>query len=155
MALNKDELGKMSPEERIKKLKEMEEERKKELEEASDLIKKSEAEIEREKTIPKVEVPEIERVDISKIFESHEGLEGTVRREAPKEEEQGEAIKYVAGREEEGGIASLYAEREGEAQQERVVKVEDMTKYEGILQQIDDLTASRSALKHIKKYTQG
>jgi hypothetical protein len=45
MPIDKDELKKLSPEERLKRLKELEEERKKEIEEAEDLIKRTEAEI--------------------------------------------------------------------------------------------------------------
>jgi hypothetical protein len=151
MPLNKEEFRKLSPEARIKKLKELEKESKKDLAEASDLIKRTEAEIETERKIPKMEGPKFEPVDISKMFESQEGLEGTVRKEAPAAEENA-PIKYNASVIESFEQTTAYPEHDdGLADQK--VKVDSIRSYESSTERADDLTASRSVLKHIKKYT--
>ena len=83
MTLNKKELSKLSPEERIKKLKLMEEERKKEVGEIEELIKKSMQELKTDKIADDI-APEQRAVDISRLFETSGGqkLERTAR-EAP------------------------------------------------------------------------
>ena len=95
MPLDKAEFKKLSPEERIKKLKELEEERKKEIVEAEDLIKKTEAEIFANQNIPDIDVPDITPVDITKMFEAPEGLEGTVVNTPVPEESV--PVKYDGG----------------------------------------------------------
>lgn len=83
MPLNKKELGRLSPEERIKKLRLMEEERRKEVNEIERLIKESMQEIKTEKLAEEI-APEQKAVDISKLFETAGGekLERTAREEA-------------------------------------------------------------------------
>ena len=153
MTLDKDELKKLSPEERIKRLKELEEEGKKEIKEAEDLIKRTEAEIEHNKNIPDIEVPEIERVDISKMFEAPEGLETTIKKEAPGEEKEN-PVKY-GGMVEDTGEVGYVPDEHDWVEFDKAAKVEDSVKYESVVQQADDLTGSRSVLKKIKKYTKG
>ena len=82
MTLNKKELNKLSPEERIKRLKLMEEERKKEVNEIERLIKESMQEIKTDKLADEI-APEQKAVDISKLFETTAGekLERTAREE--------------------------------------------------------------------------
>lgn len=68
-----DELRGLSPRERLRRLKELEEERKKEIQEAQELIKKSEGEIEREEQIRKeIPIPQIKAVDIEHLFTPEE-----------------------------------------------------------------------------------
>jgi hypothetical protein len=68
-----DGLKKLPPEERIKKLKEIEEKNKKEIDEASKLIKESEVQIEEEKRITdQIPVPQLKAVDISSLFGGEE-----------------------------------------------------------------------------------
>ena len=83
MPIDKDELAKLSPEERIKKLKAMEEARKKEGDEIDVLIKKSMREMKIDK-IAKDVAPEQRTVDISGLFEAgnEHALERTARKEA-------------------------------------------------------------------------
>ena len=83
MSIDKKELNKLSPEERLKKLKLMEEERKKEVVEIEELIKRSMQEIRTEKTAGEV-APESRVVDISRLFETRgeERLERTAKKEA-------------------------------------------------------------------------
>lgn len=68
MSIDKKELTKLSPQDRIKRLKLMEEERKKEVVEIEELIKRSMQEIRTEKTAGEV-APEAKVVDISSLFE--------------------------------------------------------------------------------------
>ena len=153
MPLDKEELKKLSPEERIKRLKELERDRKKEIVEAEDLIKRTEAEILENKNIPDIEVPEINPVDITKMFEAPEGLEGTLRN-APVDDEEVKPVKYDGGLVQ--GEAPGYVPDEHDwVECEIQGKVEDSIKYESAVQKADDLTGSRGVLKKIKKYTQG
>ena len=84
MTIDKKELTKLSPEERIKKLKLMEEERKKEVNEIEELIKKSVHELKTDKIADEI-APEQRAVDISRLFETkgEDRLERTARQEAP------------------------------------------------------------------------
>ena len=150
MAIDKEKLKKLSPEERLKQLKKLEEDNQKEIDEAEDLIKKTEAELERNMSIPDIEVPEIEPVDISKMFQPEEGLETTVTQEASKEEDT--QIKYESATDYEA--TSLWQPPEA-IKGEDIIKMEDGIKYESTAEKGDDITASRSALKKIQKYTKG
>ena len=84
MTLDKKELSKLSPEERIKKLKLMEEERKKEVHEIEQLIKESMQDLKTDKLAEDI-APEQRAVDISRLFEVASGdrLEKTAREGAP------------------------------------------------------------------------
>lgn len=84
MTIDKKELHKLSPSERIKKLKLMEEEHKKEVNEIERLIKESMQELKTDK-IAEEFAPEQRAVDISRLFETRgeKDLEGTAKREAP------------------------------------------------------------------------
>ena len=84
--INKEELDKLKPAEKIKKLKELEEESKKEIEEAEKLIKQTQAELEKQGIAESVKVPETKPIDIESLFKVEPGLEGTVKKSAPAEE---------------------------------------------------------------------
>ena len=83
MPIDKEELAKLSPEQRLKKLRSMEEAGKKESDEIGALIKKSMQEMKIDK-IAKDVAPEQRAVDISGLFEANHGhnLERTAGREA-------------------------------------------------------------------------
>ena len=83
MSINKKELSRLSPEERIKRLKLLEEERKKEVNEIELLIKESMQEIKTDKLAEEI-APEQKAVDISRLFETtgEQRLERTAREEA-------------------------------------------------------------------------
>jgi hypothetical protein len=84
-----DEFEKLSPQERIKKLKELEEKSKKEIEKAQKLIRESEEEIAIEEKVKQVRIPEDQEVDVKKLFRREEpSLEETVEKEAPKISEE-------------------------------------------------------------------
>ncbi len=68
-----DDFKKMSPEERIKKLKQLEADRRKELAEAEKMIKESEGELANEEKIrQEIPVPQMAAVDINNLFTKEE-----------------------------------------------------------------------------------
>ena len=82
-----EKLKGLNPIERIKKLKEIEEEIKKELESVKELDKQTEKEIEEEKKRKLLEmVPEREEVRIEDLFKTEENLEGQVKKEYKEED---------------------------------------------------------------------
>lgn len=83
MTIDKEELSRLSPENRIKKLRLMEEERKKEVDEIERLIKNSMQELKTDKLAEEI-TPEQRAVDISRLFEisGEQRLERTAREEA-------------------------------------------------------------------------
>ncbi len=94
MAVDKEELNKLPLRERIKRLKQLEEDRKEEIEEIDSLIKNSEKDLKTEKVAEEVS-PEERDVDISRLFKGEgEELEKTVKKEAPAAED-GE-VKYLS-----------------------------------------------------------
>jgi|TARA_Y100000310_G_C20702985_1_gene831812 hypothetical protein len=62
------EIKKLRPEDRLKKLKELEEQRKKEIEEAKEMVKQSHEEIAEEDLIKKMNPPEAEEIQVEKLF---------------------------------------------------------------------------------------
>ena len=94
-----DEIKKFSPEERIKRLKKLEENKRQEIEEAEKLIKESVVELEQEEKIKrKIPVPQMKAVDIGNLFTQEEKQIFATKRyqdskvktseeEKPKEEE--------------------------------------------------------------------
>lgn len=84
MAIDKKELAKLSPRERIKKLKLLEQERKKEADEIGKLIQESMQALKTDRIAEEV-APEQKAVDISRLFEAGGGekLERTARKEMP------------------------------------------------------------------------
>ncbi|MBU0614843.1 MAG: hypothetical protein KJ601_02020, partial [Nanoarchaeota archaeon] len=91
MALDTAELSKLSLKERLKRLKEIEEERKKEIAEAEQLIKETQTEINEEQISSKIAIPDAKKIDIAALFEKGEGIEA-IAKEAPNEFEN--AVKY-------------------------------------------------------------
>jgi len=83
MTVDKKGLKRLSPEERIKRLKLMGEERKKDVDEIEGLIKESMRELKTDRIAEEV-TPEQKAVDISRLFEAEGGeLERTARKDAP------------------------------------------------------------------------
>ncbi|MBN1386489.1 hypothetical protein JW968_05960 [Candidatus Woesearchaeota archaeon] len=105
-----DEIRKLSPRERIEKLRKLEETRKKELTEAEKLISDSIREIEDEQRITKltqrVEMPAPIRVDVDRLFEAENDLEKKVA-EAPAPE--GEQRQYQTPAELTAGPSQTYS----------------------------------------------
>lgn len=150
--LNKEELRKLSLTERIKRLKEIEKESKKDIEEAEKLIKETKAEI-RTSEIASDIGPEPERVEISSLFKKEETLEGAVGGEAPRkeEEEKAGAVEYVT-KLEERTEAEIYQT----PRQQAVVKIEEQVTYKTTSKDAAEKSvASRSVTEDSKKYTKG
>ena len=161
MAIDPKDLAKLSPQERIKKLKQLEEERKKEGHEIERLIKESMQEIRTEKLAEDI-TPEQKPVDITKLFESGgEQLERTVNNEKSAR---------AAGKADYQVIAQAYQDysslkkmmgyaAEGSLTEEHLKAVDrigerlDRTKYESASEEIANiLVASKTALHKIRKY---
>ncbi|MEA2035991.1 MAG: hypothetical protein U9O94_00675 [Nanoarchaeota archaeon] len=111
MAIDKEELEKLTPAEKIKKLKEIEEQNKKEIREAEKLIKETESKIKGDKIAESVNVPETKPVDISELF----APEGGALEQAAKEAESGltdDNVKYFVKDAYDGVREALYGEAE-------------------------------------------
>lgn len=157
--LDKEKLEKLTPAERIKRLKKLEEENKKEIEEAEKLIKQTEAEIAREKIAEGVEVPAPRAVDIGELFREEEGLETTVREEAPATEAKEESQLYqLAQAYEEVKEMAYSPESLSEEQLEwidRLGERVEKARYETLSKEVANLVvATRSLVHKIRKYQQ-
>lgn len=158
--LDKEELEKLTPTGRIKRLKELEEENKKEIEDAEDLIKKTESEIDRERIIESVKVPETKPIDIGSLFkEKEESLETTIREESHSAETGAEGPLYQLAQDYQEAKEMLYSDEKLDENQlewidslgERVEKI----KYQTTSDEIANLAvATRSVVYKIRKYHQ-
>ncbi len=98
------DLRKLPPQERLKKLKELEQKKKKEIEEAQQQIRESESEItEQKKWTDKVPIPEVAKEELEglsdegkQLLKTHKGTKDTKKSEAaqaPKEEDAGKKTR--------------------------------------------------------------
>ncbi|MDO8481116.1 MAG: hypothetical protein Q7S65_04855 [Nanoarchaeota archaeon] len=129
MALDKetlDSLARLDPESRLRRLKQLEEERKKETEESENLRKRAEAELKRTQDIPKMQVPTLEPKDISKMFAAEEGLEGIAQRAPPKKEKEEGGVKYMQSAEQGGASDDYRGMLAGQPQQGQPYKNDNM-----------------------------
>lgn len=159
--MDKDELRKLPLRERIRRLKELEESRKKEIEEIDNLIKDSQRELRTEEVAEEVS-PEAEEVDISRLFRpEEENLERTVGEEASEEEEGG--VGYLTlqrALEDYEELRELtYASIGGSLSENQMEAIDqigerlDRTKYTPAGREVANVVvASRAALYKIKKY---
>lgn len=156
--LDKEELKKLTPDERIKKLKKIEEENRKEIEKAGELIQKTEAEITRENIAESIKIPETKTIDIEDLFRKEQNLETTVKEEAPSEEkEEGPLYQLAQDYQEVKGM--LYNSEDLNENQlewidqlgERVEKI----KYQSTSDQLANLVVATKSIVHkLKKYHQ-
>ncbi len=158
--LNKEELEKLTPAERIKRLKKLEEENKKEIQEAEKLIKQTEIQIEREGIAESVKVPETKPIDIETLFKEEPTLETTVREEAPQTDgeakEESQLYQLAQAYEEAKGIA-YSSEPVTEEQLEWIDRLGERVekKYETTSKEVANLVvATRSLIHKIRKYQQ-
>ena len=159
---DKEELNKLSLRERLRRLKQLEEDRKKEIEEIDSLIKDSQKKLRTEEVAEEVS-PEEREVDISRLFkQEEEELERTAREEAPSEEAE-EGARYLSMQQAVDDYDELreltYASIEGglnENQMEAVDKIGerlDRAKYVSASKEVANvLVGSRAALYKIRKY---
>lgn len=159
---DKEKLSKLPLRERIRRLKQLEKDKKKEIGEIDSLIKNSEKELKTEKVAEEVS-PEESEVDISRLFRQEgEELERTVRKEAPAEEEteDGRYLSMQQLQEDYNELRELtYASIGGSLsgnQMEAIDKIGeriDRAKYVSASKEVANLVvASRAVLHKIKKY---
>lgn len=158
--LNKREMQKLKPEERIKRLKQMEGERKKEVLEIEQLLKETDKELRIEK-IAEENAPHPAAVDITSLFEAEgERLERTLRKEVseiPQNEnyrafsqayDDYSRLKRAVGYAASGAL--------NDEQREAIDKIGERLqrfKYESASEEIANLVvASRAALHKIRRY---
>ena len=137
-------------------MKQLEEENKKEIEEAGKLIKEIQLGVEREKIAEGVAVPETKPVDIGSLFKEEESLETAVKKEAPLDEE-GKSPLYQLAQDYEEAREMLYSQEPlNEEQLEWIDKLGervDKTKYTTKSQELANLAvATRSLVYKIRKY---
>jgi hypothetical protein len=124
-----DELRGLSPRERLRRLKELEEERKKEIQEAQELIKQSEGEIEREEQLRReIPIPQVKAVDIEHLFSPEEKRLFEAKRfvQEKKKTEEGEELPQERSLEEtvEREKKNLTPKQLAEQQQYRINLIE-------------------------------
>jgi hypothetical protein len=103
----KDDLKNLPPEERIKRLKELEKERRKEIEDAQEEIKKSEEELtDRKRWEDKVPIPQVAKMDLKgatddekAILKSHRGLKEEVQEEEEPTRGKNESLEETIEKE--------------------------------------------------------
>lgn len=158
--LNKKELQKLKPEERIKRLKQLEEERKKEVLEIEQLIKEAGKELRIEK-IAEENIPHPAAVDITSLFEAEgEHLERAVRKETSESSPDSSYRMFTQAYEDYSKLkrAVSYAASGAlnEEQMEAIDRIGERLqrfKYESASEEVANLVvASRAALHKIRRY---
>ena len=81
-----EKIKKFPPRERLEKLRELEKKNKEEIEKAQQMMQDSERDIEFQKNLEDVEIPEIKSVNIRELFSDETSLEETVEQEAAQRE---------------------------------------------------------------------
>ena len=158
----KNELKKLRPRDRLKRLKDLGEKRKSEIVDIEELIKDSEKELKTE-TVAEEIAPEQTEINIGKLFEEESArLEGTVKKEAPETEK--EDLGYISFKQAYNDYSTLqdigYASMTGSLTSEQmksVSKIEDRlanSKYQSTSQEVANiLVASKSVAYNIRKYS--
>ena len=166
MAKNEDmkelekELRKLKPQDRIKKLKQLEGKRKEEITKIEDLIKDFEKEMKTDSVAEQIK-PETRDVNIAHLFEEEKaGLESAAKKEAPRDDKNS---GYIPIKQLYGDYTALkdiqYASMTGSLTPSHLEKMDligerlDRTKYHSASQDAANiLVASRATLYKIRKY---
>jgi len=123
-----EELKKLSPKERIKKLKELQKKDKAEIKKAQELLKKAEEESEVEDKLHEIPVPELNPVDIDELFSSDEKklfeAQGITTKKVKKEPKQKEQEKPGALEK----IAETAPKLTPEEEQKHIEYLQDLSK---------------------------
>ncbi len=167
MEINKKELEKLPPQERIKKLKDMEqrlaEERKKDSQQIETLLKKSMEDLKTDRIAQKVAPPQ-QQVDITRLFSEEEA---TIGRKKPGTLEEGPSPTYLRKEqllEDYSAVKDMlgYELKPGSLREEQVKRIEDISgrinkaSYQSLSHsdQVAILvSATREALYRVKKYS--
>ncbi|HJN56558.1 MAG TPA: hypothetical protein QGI22_01180 [Candidatus Woesearchaeota archaeon] len=156
----KDELRKLNPKAKIKKLKDLEERRKYEINEIETLIKNSENELKMDSVAEKI-TPKQDEVNIGKLFEEENSmLEGTVKKEAPEEDDNKMYMSFKQVYNDYSELKDItYAGIYGKLTNKHMEAIDtigerlDKSKYHSATNEVADiLVASKAALYKIKKY---
>lgn len=147
---NKDELLKLSPRERLARLRKIEKEMDEEKEETENLLQDTLLQLQNLEVIERIESPEPEPVDISKLFETNEGLEASVSEVSSDENDKSQ---YMVNTYEGGNLGhhiqdGFSSDRVEDTMYSRKNAVES----EKVANQTD---SSKSVIDSIKKYTRG
>ena len=158
----KNELKKLKPEDRIKRLKELEEKTKKEIVAIEDLIKDSEKELKKDSFAASI-APRHENVNIGRLFEEEQGkLEGAVNKSS-KIKDSGASTGYLSFQQAYSDYSQLrdiaYASMSGLLTSSHVEVLDqigerlDMSKYKvASAEAANILVASKAVLYKVKKY---
>ncbi len=156
----KKELRKLNPQDKLKKLKGLQEKRKAEIIGIDELIKNSEKELRAETVAEKISPQHLE-VNIRKMFEEESAqLEGTVKKEAPQRARGGDYISIEQAHSYYSALQDIaYASMEGHLTSSHLDAIDqigerlDRTKYHSASQDaVNLLVASRATLYKIRKY---
>jgi len=156
MVFNKKELAKLSPEQRIKKLKEIEEQNKKEKEEIEKLITQSKSDAETELVESRIKLPETKPVNIDELFAAPASLlEQKAKEELSAEEEK--QIKYQVAESYEALKEAAYG---GEEERQNLLEKVDQigerlekAKYVSISEETNRMvTASQSVIHKLRRF---
>ena len=152
MSLDNEALKRLPPDERIRKLRELEEESKKDLVDADKLIKESFEELRRDRVVEDTDVPESGPVDITHLF-SEEEAQQVIEKAAPEVENQ---VKYLVEKDYEtlkelsSEPMDAYNMHKVEEISERLDTVDPHLLTKNVAHQ---LVASKGILYNIKKYS--
>ena len=155
MAIDKKELSKLDPQDRIKKLKEIEEQNKEEIAEIEKLIDENKSEIEQDIVEKRAVIPEAKEINIDELFESPVSrLEKTASEALSDEEEQ--KITYEFAQAYEILKDTAYGDDEGKKdllqKVDRIGERLEKAKYMSISEEASKmLTASQGVIYKIRK----
>ena len=93
-----EDLKKLTPRERIERLKKLGEQKKKELSETEKLLQESMQEVERQESLAKrIDLPEMRSPDITRLFtpQEEEVLESIIERQRPREHIEPQKAQYI------------------------------------------------------------
>ena len=156
----KKELRKLNPQDKIKKLKDLQEKRKAEIVGIDELIKNSEKELRAETVAEKISPQHLE-VNIKKMFEEESAqLEGTVKKEAPQGAKGGDYLSLKQAHSYYSALQDIaYASMTGTLTDSHLDVIDqigeklDKTKYHSASQDaVNLLVASKATLYKIRKY---
>lgn len=148
---NKDELLKLSPRDRLAKLRELEKEMNQEKEETESLLQDTLVQLQNLEVIENIEAPQPEPMDISKLFAPEEGLEASVS-QVSGEENNGVSM-YMVSTYEGGNLAHHVQERiDDEKIEDTLYNARHASESKNVSESTD---ASKNVVESIKKYSRG
>ncbi|MBW2978243.1 hypothetical protein KY331_05335 [Candidatus Woesearchaeota archaeon] len=131
-----DELKKLSPQERIKKLKELQKKDKEEIEKAQNLILESEEDMAREEEVKKMPIPQLKAIDIGSLFSSEEKELFRAKRFIEVKKPEAEKEKPALPKPEERPLEEVAAEAE-------ILKIEEEKAHAQYLNQLSEQPADK------------